>query len=581
MSAGSFNLEPQWVVVKSDDELAACIASEVGVSIITARLLVNRGIKSAEEAEEFLAPSLDNLHDPMLLPDIDRGVERLAQAIEKKERILVHGDYDVDGVTSTALLVRTLRVLGAEVDHRLPHRRKEGYGIKPKVIDEAREAGVSLIVTTDCGITAFETAKRARECGIDIIITDHHEPSDRLPEAVAVIDPLRKDSQYPFPHLAGVGVALKFAQALVRRLGIKDKRLNDKTYIGHYLDLASLGTIADVVPLTGENRIIARFGLKALGESKKIGIRTLIERMGLAERVPTSYHVGYMLGPRINAVGRMGDAALALDLMLTGDEQLAAELVELLEKYNRERQQEQAKMLRKAEEIMGEIDLDENPVLVVASEDWNTGVVGIVAGRLVDVYCRPSVVLSVDRSRNLAHGSARSIDAFNIIDALNECEDILINAGGHAKAAGLTLPADRLEEFRERLLDMAAEWISPEDLVPRVEVEAEIRPSEITYSLQREIERMEPFGECNPEPLFVTRGLEVAELWRVGQDGAHLKMRVVGDGTALEAVAFGRGEMESEISRGSVIDLCYTLKTDKFNGSECVQLTVEDIKPHQ
>jgi single-stranded-DNA-specific exonuclease len=580
MSAGSFNLEPQWVIVGTDEELAAGIASEVGISDVAARLLVNRGIKSAEEAEEFLTPSLDNLHDPMLLPDIERGVERLERAIDKKERILVHGDYDVDGVTSTALIVRTLRLLGADVHPRLPHRRKEGYGIKPKVVDEAREEGVSLIITTDCGITAFETVKRAKEHGIDVIITDHHEPGDRLPEAAAVIDPLRKDSRYPFPYLAGVGVALKFAQALIRRLGLKDKRFNDRSYVGHYLDLASLGTIADVVPLTGENRIIARFGLKALGESKKIGIRTLVERIGLAERVPTSYHVGYILGPRINAVGRMGDAALALDLMLTGDERLAVELVEVLERYNRERQQEQAKMLKKAEEIMGEIDLDENPVLVIASEDWNTGVVGIVAGRLVDVYYRPSVVLSLDRDKNIAHGSARSIDAFNMIEALNECSDILINAGGHAKAAGLTLPADKVDEFRERLADFAAERISPEDLMPRVEVEAELRASEITESLQREIERMEPFGECNPEPMFVTRGLEVAEVWRVGQDGAHLKMRVLGDGTMLEAIAFGRGEMESEIRRGSVVDLCYTLKADKFNGSEYVQMTVEDMKPH-
>ncbi len=561
------------MVVETDRSLAANIAREVGISDVAARLLVNRGVTTAEEAEKFLAPSLKNLHDPMLLPDVERGVERLKQAIGKKERILVYGDYDVDGITSTALLVRTLGKLGANVIHRLPHRRKEGYGIKPKIVDEARDAGVKLIITTDCGITAFETAKRANEYGIDIVITDHHEPDEKLPSALAVINPLRKDSRYPFPYLAGVGVALKFAQALVRSIGH-----NDTSYLNHYLDLASLGTIADVVPLTDENRVIARFGLEALRESKKMGIRTLIERVGIADKKPTSYHVGYILGPRINAVGRMGDATLALDLMLTADERMASELVDALERHNRERQQEQSKMMKKVEEMMSEIDLGESPVLVLASEDWNSGVVGIVAGRLAEAYCRPAVVLSVDYEKNLAHGSARSsIDAFNMIEALNECSDILISAGGHAGAAGLSLRADQVDEFRDRIVDIAAERISPEDLIPRVEVEAELSASEITESLQRE---MEPFGEGNPEPLFVSRGLEVTDIWRVGQDGSHLKIRVKGDGSELEAIAFGMGEMESEISRGSIIDLCYTLRGDKFNGSECIQLTVEDIRPH-
>ncbi|MBI2841950.1 MAG: single-stranded-DNA-specific exonuclease RecJ [Armatimonadetes bacterium] len=567
-------MDTLWMASEHDQALAHKLAEEAGISETVALILLNRGITTAADARAFLAPSLDNLHDPTLLPDMEQGVSRLARALDAGEKVLVHGDYDVDGVTSAALLVRALSRLGANVVHRVPHRKREGYDIKPWTADEAHAEGVSLIITADCGVTACETIERAQSLGIDIIVTDHHEPGEELPKAVAVINPRRKDSAYPFPELAGVGVAMKFAQALVRRLGY-----NDRKFLEKYLDLAALGTIADVMPLVDENRIIARFGLEAIGNSRKIGLQAMLKRAGLAGRRITSHTVGFVLGPRINAVGRMDDAAIALQLLITNDEAEAEELVEVLEQHNQNRQEVQSKIFDEAIAQLEQRDLESLRAIVLSGEDWNSGVVGIVANKVVEQFGRPAILLSVDPKSGLASGSARSIECFNMIDALGECRDLLIRAGGHAFAAGLSLKTDRLSEFESKLNELAFRLISPEDLVPRIAIDCQLDPQEVSWELLKDIRRLEPFGAGNPEPVFATSGLEVTESRRVGSDGSHLKLRVLGrSGEQMHCIAFGQGDMDSTAQVGRLVDLCYNIRSNHYNGYDTLQLMVKDLR---
>jgi len=562
-----------WLAPELDEALVHNLASGVGVSEVVARILVNRGVTTAAQARAFLSPSLDDLHDPALLPDIEPAVERTARALEAGEKILVHGDYDVDGVTSTALLIRVLSKLGANVVHRIPHRVREGYDIKPYTADEAKAEGVSLIITADCGVTACETIERAQSMGIDIVVTDHHTPGEHLPQAVAVVDPMRRDSAYPFPYLAGVGVALKFAQALVRRVGHDGRK-----FIERYLDFAALGTITDVMPLIDENRVLARFGLEAMAKSKKVGLQAMLARAGLSRRRLTAYHVGFILGPRINAVGRLDDAAAALELLLTSDREKADELAEVLERRNEERQAEQARILEEVRTLLQEKDLEACRAIVLSRPGWNSGIVGIAASRVVEEYGRPAVLLSVDEETGVAHGSARSIEAFNMIEALGECRDVLDRAGGHALAAGLSLKAEKLQEFETKLNEVASEVIKPEDLVPKIAIDGEVAPEEVSWQLLREIRQLEPFGMGNPEPLFVSSGVQVVDARRVGGDGSHLKLRVGSVKGPLDCIAFGMGDLEPSVQLGRKIDLCYNIRANSYNGYDSLQLAVRDLR---
>jgi len=565
--------EIAWTVIETDDALVDRLASEAGVSPIIARLLVNRGITTPDEANSFFSPSFSHLYDPSLLPDLDVGVERLARAVESGEKICIHGDYDVDGITSTALLVRTLRALKANVSHRLPHRHREGYGIKPLAVEEALERGVGLIVTCDCGVTACDTVEIANERGIDVIVTDHHEPGPELPRAVAVINPKRADAAYPFPELAGVGVAFKFAQGLVKRLG-----LSQDSFISEFIDLAAIGTVGDVVPLIGENRIIVKHGLEALPQSKKVGLRTILKSAGLDGKPLTAYSLGFVIGPRINAVGRMGDAAAALRLLLTGDEAEAWTLTRDMERLNQERRAEQERILAEALEQVESKDLASTRVLVLSGAGWNSGVVGIVAGKICESYNRPTIMISRDEETGMGGGSARSTPAFVMIEGLRACADLLAGFGGHAQAAGLGIELAKLPEFEERINTLAAEWIPEEELVPRVEVEAELQSRDITEELADALVRMEPFGEGNPEPLFMTRGLSVVEKRRVG-DGSHLKLRVrANDGQPIDCIAFGLGDAHDDLELGGCVDLCYNIRLNMFNGTRSVQLIGKAIR---
>ena len=562
-----------WDVIENDNAAAKRLSKKAGVPIVVAQLLLNRGVSTAEEVKMFLNPSLSDMHDPSLLPDMDIGVERLAKAVESGEKICIHGDYDVDGVTSTALLVRTLSALNANVEYRLPHRQKEGYGIKTAAVEELSANGVGVIVTCDCGITACDTVDRANELGIDVIVTDHHEPGLELPRAIAVINPKRADATYPFSELAGVGVAFKFAQGLVRKLG-----LNEESFISRFIDLAALGTVGDVVPLIGENRAIVTHGLKAIPASKKLGFQTMLRSTGLEGKPLTAYYLAFVLGPRINAVGRMHDATAALKLFLTRDETEARTLMVEMEQHNDDRRVEQTRILEEAIEQVESKDLSNLRVLILSSEKWNSGVVGIVASKIAERYTRPTIMLCRDDASGIGHGSARSIDGFNLLESLCHCGDLLTGFGGHTQAAGMSIQLDNLDAFEDKINKYAHEIIPAEALLPRVTAEIEIDAADITRELVDIIASMEPFGMGNPEPLFISRNLNVTQRQRVG-DGSHLRLQVQGDGSSpINCIAFGMGDMANNIELGGSIDLCYSIRLNVYNGNESVQMIGKAIR---
>lgn len=564
----------RWAITDYDEGLVEHLAREMLISPVVARLLVARGVTTRKEAEEFLNPSLDLLHNPFLLPDIKPAMERIRIAIEKGELIMIYGDYDVDGVTATALLVRALRALGGSVMYRLPHRKTEGYDIKPSVVDEAVETGVSLIITCDCGTTAIETAERAAEAGIDLIITDHHEPGPKLPRALAVINPKRSDSQYPFVELAGVGVAFKTMEALVRELGH-----NEKFFQRKFLDLVALGTVSDICPLIGENRAMVKFGMQSMANSKKAGIQAILRKCKLQGKDLLTYHLSYIIGPRLNAVGRLDKAEIALDMLLTTDEADADRLAEILEQKNTERQAEQSRVFEEAIAQITDTDLESRKVLVLSAPGWNAGVVGIVASKVVEQYGRPAVLLSLDPKTGACVGSARSIEKFNLIEALRSCGDLLRRCGGHAHAAGLSLNTENLDGLASRLNDLAGEILTPEDMIPTVVADAALEPEDLNSDLAREIAALEPFGHGNPEPVFVTSGLEILRKQRVGADGTHLKMRVRADGgEPTDCVGFRKGELDDAISVGGCLDICYNIRINRYNGYEQVQLVAMDLR---
>lgn len=566
-------MDEQWVVTECDEADVARLAAEANLSPVLARIMLNRGIASAEAVRDFMSPSLDSLYDPFLLPDMERAVDRLAAAAASGELICVHGDYDVDGVTGAALLVRTLRALKANVDYRLPHRRNEGYDIKAAAVEEMAARGVKVILTCDCGIGAVEAVARANELGIDVIVTDHHEPGPQLPPAIAVVDPKRHDASYPFSELAGVGVAYKLAQALVRKLDA-----NEESFKTKFIDLVTLGTVADVVPLIGENRVFVKHGLESISSSRKTGIQSMLRTVNPTGKPISTFTLGFVLAPRINAIGRMDDATKALELLLTQDETLAAALVAEMEQHNADRKAEQDRIMREAIEQVESKDLDSTQVLVLSAEGWNTGVVGIAAGKICEQYCRPTILLSRDEACGFGFGSARSTECFDILEALRHCHDLLDRYGGHCAAAGLSVGLANLEAFEEAINEYAAEILVPEELVPRVLLDAELTAGDISRQLAGAVAAMEPFGQGNPEPLFVSRAMKVIDRQRVG-DGSHLRLRVGGNGGgAISCIGFGLGELESSLELGSNVDMCYAIRLNTYNGVESVQLVVKAIR---
>lgn len=569
----STSKQRRWVLAQCDEQKAIILQAQIGGSAAIARLLVNRGVTDAAQAARFLNPTLDILHDPELLPDVDLAVKRVAKAIQHGEKIFVFGDYDVDGVTSTALLVRTLIALGADVLWRLP-RRREGYDIKPCHVSEAAGAGAGLLITCDCGSSAFAAASAARQMGIDVVVTDHHEPPKEVPGFLALVNPKRRSSAYPFRELAGVGVALKFAQSLVRHIGHDDTR-----YLQRFLDLAAIGTVGDVVPLLDENRALVKHGISLLPDTQKMGIRSLVRQAGLAGKSLTAESLAYAIGPRINAAGRVGDPNKALNLLLTKDEKEADMLAGELEMCNAQRKADQEAVLGEAVAMAESRDLAVKRVLVLVGDGWKPGVLGLLAGRISEMFCRPAIVLSRDTTTGMCSGSARSIDGFDIRAALSKCSGLLERFGGHSQAAGLSLHQQQVEAFDEELNEIAAREISDEQLIPRIEYEAELDAPEISLDLAEAVASMEPFGSGNPKPLFVTRDQQIKALQRVG-DGSHLKLDVSQDGgPTLSCVAFGLAQEWDWLGQGARIDLCYNLRPNEYNGKKTPQLVLRDVRP--
>jgi single-stranded-DNA-specific exonuclease len=563
-----------WQHLPCNEDDASALALTLNIHPTVARLLCLRGFGDPAVADRFLNPSLDHLHDPFLLADMDRAVTRLERAVASGERIAVHGDYDVDGITSTVILRRALEMLGGKVIHFIPERLRDGYGLQPAAIDRLHADKVDVIVSVDCGIRGNDAAQRARELGIDLIITDHHEPEGTLPGAVAVINPKRHDCSYPDKHLAGVGVALKLVQALCTRAG-KSK------WLPGFVKIAALGTLADVVPLVGENRVIARFGLDSLSRGPHtIGLRSLLEASGLTGKTIDSYQVAFIVAPRVNAAGRMSSPDIATRLLLATDEGMAEEargLAQQLNDENLRRQQEEADLVSQAKKAI-ETDpaVGAHNVLVVGGEGWHRGVIGIAASKLVDQYHKPAIVLSVDG--DVAHGSCRSITDFNMLAALEQCADLFIRFGGHKQAAGLTMEARRVSEFRARINAHADEVLEPDQLRPRLRIDAALSLKAITPELMRGLDSLGPFGMGNPRPVFYASPVEIVEGPRSIKE-RHLSMTFNQEGRRFRAIAWRAAEQAEFLERNRAgVNLAFSLERNEYRGETYLELNVADIK---
>ena len=563
-----------WHHLPCDDERAGLLAAALGVHPVIARLLCLRGLADSDQAQRFLNPSIDHLHDPFLLADMAKAVARLERALEQKERIAIHGDYDVDGITSTVILRRALELLGGDVVHFIPERLRDGYGLQPAAIDRLHAERVGLIVSVDCGIRGTEAALRARALGVDLIITDHHEPEGTLPPAFAVINPKRHDCTYPDKHLAGVGVALKLVQALCTRAG-------KSRWLPAFVKVAAIGTLADVVPLVGENRVIARLGLGSLSTGPHtIGLRALLDASGLSGKTIDSYQVAFMLAPRVNAAGRMSTPDIATRLLLATDEAMGEEARSLAQQLNDEnirRQQEEADLVAQAKKaIENDPAVGAHNVLVVGGDGWHRGVIGIAASKLVDTYHKPAIVLSVDG--DVAHGSCRSIPDFDMLGALEHCADLFVRFGGHKQAAGLTMEAARVPEFRARINAHADEVLEPDQLRPRLRIDGPLTLRSITPDLMRDLDTMGPFGMSNPRPVFHASGVEIVDGPRPLKE-RHLKMTFSQDGRRFRAIAWRAAERADFLTRNRAgLDLAFSLEKNEFQGETYLELSVADVK---
>jgi len=565
---------PIWQSQACDEEAAVRLASALSIEPAVARLLCQRGLSDPDLALRFLHPTLEHLHDPMRLADMRVAVDRIMSAVARRERIAIHGDYDVDGVTSTVILRRALELLGADVIHFIPERLRDGYGLQPAAIDRLHADGVSLVVSVDCGIRGADAARRARELGVDLIITDHHEPDVDLPPALAVINPKRHDCQYPDKHLAGVGVALKLVQALCQRAG-------RESWLPGFVKIAAIGTLADVVPLVGENRVIAKIGLDLLSRGPhKIGLRALLDVAGLTGKTIDSFNVSFMVAPRINAAGRMSTPDIATRLLLAADETMAEEVQALamqLDGENVRRQEEEAGIVAAAKKLVqNDPDIGARSILVVAGEGWHRGVIGIVASKLVDAFHRPAIVLSVEDG--VAQGSCRSIPRFDMLAALERCAHLLVRFGGHKQAAGLSLEAGRIKEFRAAVNDVADETLGPEDLMPRLRIDGDLTFRGITAGVASGVASLAPFGAGNPRPIFAARHVEIVDGPRKLKE-RHLTMALKQNGRIFRAVAWRAAERHDYLAEHrAALDVAFSLEQNQYNGETYLELTLSDLK---
>ncbi len=566
----------RWNFVQPEDTTAVSqLQDALGVSPIIARLLALRGIHSFSEAKSFFRPTRQLIYDPFLMKDMDKAASRLATAVRAHEKVLVYGDYDVDGTTATSIVYLFLKQFGLEINYFIPHRFKDGYGLSQEGIDKAAEFGASLIVSVDCGITAIDEALYAREKGMDLIICDHHNAGEHIPEAFAVLDPKRPGCTYPFDGLSGAGVAYKLIQATLRELGLDEENAHQ------YLDLVAVSIASDIVPLVDENRVLMYEGLKLLTQQPRIGIRALANLIRLDISSVSTSQIVFSLGPRINAAGRMGDAGLAVELLIADNEADAAARATELETINKKRRQTDTETMKRAVSLVeNKMNVDKLSCVVLHHDDWHLGVIGIVASRLVDLYCRPTVMLSTVDGQ--IKGSARSIKGFNIYNALKQCDDLLLQFGGHEFAAGLTMEHQNLEAFRERLNEVIDGDLCDEDFHPELTVDCELDLNEVDLKFWKVLSQFEPFGPENLRPVFVSRGLQVQGTPSVVGNG-HLKMKVTQNGSQpFEVIGFNMHEHLPLVrsSNGQGIDIAYVLEENTWNRRKSIQIRLKDVVAH-
>ena len=554
-----------------DPAAIAALAAELHLPPIVCELLCRRGYLDADPAKRYLRPRLDQLHDPELLLGLPVAVERLAQAIANGEVILVHGDYDVDGICSTTILVRTIRAHGGRVVPFIPRRLEDGYDLTMAGVRAAIAENAKVIVTCDCGTSAVDPIAAACAAGIDVIVSDHHLPGGPLPDCLAVINPKQQGCQYPDKDLAAAGIAFKIALALTKRLG------GDQNVVLSMLDLVAMATIADVAPLRGENRIFARYGLRLMQNSPTLGLRALIRAAGLAGKQLTAGRVGFTLAPRLNAAGRLGHALRGVDLLTTEDEHEANAIARELEELNQERQAVDRATLADARKKLEQTDLDARWGLVLAQEGWHPGVIGIVASRIVEETWRPVVMISLEG--NEGKGSGRSIPAFDLHAGLSECRDLFVRFGGHRTAAGLTIDRSRLEEFEQRFDAVAHERLSMDDLVPEVKVDVVVPLSALNGDLETLLRHFEPHGVGNATPVFAITGAKLATAPRIVGQG-HLKLWLSHEDARIDAIGWGMGSLIPELENAALLDVAFRLERDEWNGQPRLQAKLADIRPH-
>lgn len=566
-------LKKRWKIKEViDDYSIQSLADSLNITEVLAKLLYMRDVKTFAQAKYFFRPALDSLHDPFLMDGMDTATLRVIHAITEQEKIFIYGDYDVDGTCATALMYLFLKELGADVHYHIPKRLTEGYGITKLGIDQIALAKANLMIAVDCGITAIDEVEYAKSLGIDVIICDHHQPKDEIPKAVAVLDPLKPDCHYPFGYLSGAGVAFKLAQGVSQRIGKKEIPLK-------FLDLVALASSADIVPLIDENRILVLEGLRQINEKPRPGILALIKSSHLEPGNLSSGQIVFTIAPRINAVGRLGDAARAVELLISDKEEIAEELSQILETENFERRKIDETTFKHALDLVEKTnDLDNHIPIVLHEEDWHSGVIGIVASRLVEKYYRPTIMLTtID---GVAKGSARSITNFNIYEALRKCEDLLIHFGGHEAAAGLAIDIDKLDMFREKFNKIVKESINEEDLLPEIEIDAKLKFSEITPKFIRILDQFSPFGPGNSRPVFLTENVEASYTPRiVGNNHLLMTLKQPKCDKVFDTIGFDMGNYLPLINeRGKSFDIVYTIDKTVRDGKSYPQLRLKDLR---
>lgn len=569
-----------WIESEQDFKLQDYISKTSQISPLIARILINRGVKTIEGVRDFLTASLNELYNPFLLPDMKEAVERIRLAIKSGERILIYGDYDVDGVTATSLLYLFFKEIGYEASYYIPNRLRDGYGLKEDAISRIKEQGIDLIITADCGTTSHSAVKKAKDFGMDVIITDHHEPPQTLPEAYAVVNPSRFDSLYPFRELAGVGVALKLAQGIFSCLNNSSSSVSSlscplEPMLYKFLDLVALGTVADISSLTGENRKLIKKGLKLLSKAERKGIAALKIVSNLDGSDISVGTIGFTLAPRINAAGRLDEANIGVMLLTTASEEEAMRCAKILDVKNRERQMIEDNILNEAiERIDSSIDIKHVKAIVLSSDKWHQGVIGIIASKIVDRYYRPTILISVNEN-GIGKGSARSIPGFHLYQGLSECQSYLEAFGGHKYAAGLSIRKENIDSFSERINEVVASSMKKEDFIPKLYIDGELDVKALNFNLLKEIERLEPFGVGNPEPVFAVTDAEVLYPKIVGSN--HLKFKLRQGNAGADAIGFNMGRFIDRFNDEKV-DVAVTPKLNEWQGTLTVQMKIKDIK---